>query len=373
MASMERSLQAAAVVGNVTHFSVSEAEIQIKDSILAIDQQAWNHLCRPQQFMRHEYLRALEASDLDCQYAYALAFVGGELVGIALATTWRIAVTRKLSFRVTTMGTPVNTGLPLAVLVRSDLVDLPFLLVTALQKFSASQGIRLFIGRDFPEPDYVQRLVLEKLYNCAYLDLCWDTFEQYLSQHPKRKGIRRDLRSLEKAGYQLEIRKGVPLSSVEAHRIHELWLQLYSKHQSPDQIKVSQDFFMQLSLLPHSVYLLLKKEDRIDAFDLCFVLGDQLESTYCGVDLTVTKRLSVHRAMGYHIVRYALEEKLRCINFGISNEQGKVEMGCRLNVRYAWLVASPAWLGLMLRPLLRRFVLEQGGSRGQGAAKGASA
>ena len=190
------------------------------------------------------------------------------------------------------------------------------------------------------------------------MELPWTDFEQYLEQHPKRKSIRRDLRSLEKAGYCLDIREGQALSTDEAQRLHALWLQLYRKHHSPDQIMVTEDFFLQMSQLDHAVWLLLRKEGRIDAFDLCFVLGDHLESTYCGVDLEATSRLSIHRAMGYHIVRHAIGKGLRSINFGISNEQGKVEMGCRLQACYAWMQANPKWLGRLLRMILHRFVLK---------------
>lgn len=66
-----------------------------------------------------------------------------------------------------------------------------------------------------------------------------------------------------------------------------------------------------MSRLPHVLFLLLHREQLIDAFDLCFILGEELESTYYGVDLARTARLLVHRAMGHHIVRVAYEAGLR--------------------------------------------------------------
>lgn len=332
--------------------------IEIKDSIATIDRTSWNQLCKPHQFCSHEYMAALEASGLECQYLYALAISNGELVGAAVATLWRIHLPYGMSLRVTTLGTPVNTGLPLMLAVTANSISLRYGLVAALERASIKRGVRLFVGRDFPTSDYLHKQALDKLYSCAHLELPWTDFEQYLEQHPKRKSIRRDLRSLEKAGYCLDIREGQALSTDEAQRLHALWLQLYRKHHSPDQIMVTEDFFLQMSQLDHAVWLLLRKEGRIDAFDLCFVLGDHLESTYCGVDLEVTSRLSIHRAMGYHIVRHAIGKGLRSINFGISNEQGKVEMGCRLQACYAWMQANPKWLGRLLRMILHRFVLK---------------
>lgn len=352
-------------VGSPAHTknAIGAAHIEIRESITAIDRTSWNHLCQPRQFCTYEYMTALEASGLECQYLYALAISDGEMVGAALATTWKIRLPLGISFRVTTMGTPVNTGLPLMLAAVPDAIKMRHDLVTALEQASMKRGVRLFVGRDFPTHDYLPELSLDRLYNCAHLDLVWEDFEQYLAQHPKRKSIRRDLRSLEKAGYTLEIRTGQTLSRNEAQRLHALWLQLYWKHHSPDQIMVTVEFFQQMSQLDHAVYLLLCKDGRIDAFDLCFILGSQLESTYCGVDLGATGRLSVHRAMGYQIVRYAVGRSLSSINFGISNEQGKIEMGCRLESCYAWMAGNPKWLGGGLRMILHKFVLTHESSK----------
>ena len=348
---MEQELQ----VGQPACSKDAEVHIEIRDTIATIDRVAWDRLCGLSLFCRHDYMAALEASGLDCQYLYALAISQGEPIGAAIATTWRINLPGKLSLRCSAMGTPVNTGLALMEAVDTDL---RYELVAALERTSAKCGVRIFIGRDFPDPGYLQQIRLDKFYNCAHLELPWGDFEQYLEQLPKRKGVRRDIRALEKAGYVLEIREGKPLSKDEAQRLYHLWLQLYWKHRSPDQIMVTEAFFLQMSQLDHAVWLLLHKEGRIEAFDLCFVLGDQLESTYCGIDLAATGRLSVHRTMGYQIVRYAIGRGLRSINFGISNEQGKVEMGCRLEACYAWMAANPKWLSSPLRILMQRFVLE---------------
>lgn len=354
-----QELQAGKPVCTKIHF-------EIRDTIASIDRATWDLLCGPSQFCQHSYMSALEASGLDCQYLYVLAMSKGELIGAAIATIWRLSLPGRLSLRLTTMGTPVNTGLAL---IQAPGRDLRYELVAALERASVKRGVRIFIGRDFPDAVYLQQVRLNKIYNCAHLSLPWADFEQYLAQLPKRKSVRRDIRVLEKAGYILEVREGKPLSADEAQRLYHLWLQLYWKHHSPDQIMVTKAFFLQMSQLDHAVWLLLRKDERIDAFDLCFVLGEQLESTYCGVDLAATSRLSVHRAMGYQIVRHAISRGLRSINFGISNEQGKVAMGCRLKPCYAWVAASPKWLSRPLYLFMQRFVLEQDSQPGKATAE----
>ena len=306
----------------------------------------------------YQYMLALEASRLDCEFLYAVASINNKVIGVSLATVWKLRFPYKLSFKVTTMGTPVNLGLALMIRPNVNNDELRKQLIGALESESVKRGIRIFVGRDFPSADYLSGVRLEKLYDCAFLKLEWADFEQYLAQHPKRKSIRRDIRSLDKAGYRLEIREGSVLSDEEGQRLYELWLQLYHKYNSPDQIDLTKEFFIQTSKLENSVFLLLYNQDeKIIAFDACFVVGDCLESTYCGVDLHFTGRLPVHKIMGHHIIRYALNKGFSHINFGTSNEKNKVDMGCYLLTYYTWISIVPKWLNILIRPILYRFIL----------------
>ncbi|EHP40586.1 hypothetical protein OR16_24780 [Cupriavidus basilensis OR16] len=302
-------------------------------------------------------MSALETSALDCQFIYAIARNEGRVAGIALATVWRIPLLGRVAARVMTTGSPVNTGSPLML---APGVDVARTLLRSMESKASDLGVRLFVGRDLPAADFAGLPQLEKLYACAYLELAWPNFEYYLACLEKRKSIRRDMRAVEKAGYALEIREGERLTGHEAARLRQLWLQLYHKHQSPDQILLTEAFFSRMSELGHAVWLLLKKDGVVHAFDLCFALGDTLESTCCGIDSAATGRLPVHRVMGYEIIRYALGKGFSTINFGISNERGKVEAGCRMKAHYAWIEAYPKWLGALLRPVLLKVILQEG-------------
>ncbi|AKN65491.1 GNAT family N-acetyltransferase [Herbaspirillum seropedicae] len=332
-------------------------DIRLHGTIAAIDAQQWERLRHPGQFCRHDYLLALEQSRIACQFLYATAWREGQLIGAAVATLWSLRLCWWAELKVGTVGTPLNTGLAMMLAGDDGNTALAGSLIAALEKASVARGARLFVARDFPAPHCCGQASLDLLYRRACLVLQQADFAAFVASHPRGKHIRREIRSLEKAGYTVEIRRASALSLSEAQRLHQLWLQLFHKHRSADQIEVSPAFFASMSRLPHALLLLLRREQQIDAFDLCFILGDELESTYCGVDLARTARLSVHRAMGYHIVRVAYEAGLRRINFGISNEQQKQEMGCQFDGLYARITASPRWLGGPLRYLLRRFVL----------------
>lgn len=339
-----------------------DAGIVFVDSVSQVGQMTWDALCASRQYCRYRYMEALEGSGLDCQFIYAVAQDDSGVQGIALATLWRLRLLGKMGVRVLTTGSPVNTGSPLMLAPGADTVRVAGDLMRAMERKASEMGVRLFVGRDLPTADFANLPHMERLYACAYLDVSWPNFEQYLASRGKSKSIRRDMRAIDRAGYTLEVRQGKRLSQAESTRLHRLWLQLYHKHRSADQIFLTEAFFREMSKLEHAVWLLLRKGGVIHAFDLCFALGDTLESTYCGIDIAATGRLAVHRAMGYEIIRFAIENHFGAVNFGISNEQGKVEAGCRLRMHYAWVEAYPKWLGAMLRPTLLKAILQDGGS-----------
>lgn len=339
----------------------SNIEVVFVDSVARIGKDVWDALCAPRQYCRYDYMTALEASHLDCSFVYAIAQNTVGIAGIIVATLWRIPLLGKMTIRVLTTGTPVNTGLPLMLSPEADVVEISGALLRAMEEKANELGVRLFVGRDLPTPDFATLPHLERLYFCAWLELTWPDFEQYLASRSKRKSLRREMRAIENAGYTLEVRQGHCLTQEEAQRLHQLWLQLYNKHRSADQILVTKEFFLEMSTLEHAVWLLLRKDGVIHAFDLCFALGDILESTYCGLDFSLTGNLAVHRVMGYEIVRYAIEKRFNAINFGISNEQSKIDAGCRFRTHYAWIEAYPKWLGMMLRPALLKAILQDSG------------
>lgn len=348
------------VLGNARQTMTESSHINIifVDSVARVGKDAWDTLCAPHQYCRYDYMAALEASNLDCSFIYAIAQNTVRIVGIAVATLWKIPLLGKMAIRVLTTGSPVNTGSPLMLSPEADVVNISGILLRAMEKKASELGVRLFVGRDLPTADFAKLPHLERLYLCAWLELTWTDFEQYLSSRSKRKSLRREMRAIENVGYTLEIRQGHRVTREEAQRLHQLWLQLYNKHRSADQIFVTKEFFLEISVLEHAVWFLLRKDGVIHAFDLCFALGDILESTYCGVDFSLTGNLAVHRIMGYEIVRYAIEKRFSAINFGISNEQSKIDAGCKFRTQYAWIEAYPKWLGTMLRPVLLKAVLQ---------------
>lgn len=331
--------------------------ISIHTSIRCIGRDAWDSLCPEPAFFKYDYMLALESSDMPCDYLYAVEHDGSELICAAVASLWSLQVTSRQSFRVCTLGTPLNTGLAVSTRERFRRPEITLKLMRALARHANKQGVRVFIGRDFIESDLPDEQLF-KLYNCATLDIRWTSFSDFISSIRNPKSARRDIRSVTKSGYVLHVQVGQAISSSDAERLHQLWLQLYEKHRSADQIKITPQFFMGVSKLPHCVLFTLEKDDRVEAFDLCFALGDTLESTYCGVNLKDTGRLPIHRVMGYHIVRHALESGFRHVNFGISNEASKVAMGCRLEEKLAWLHVKPAWITSGVRWIIQKFIID---------------
>lgn len=335
----------------------SLTRVIIHESIHDVDKTAWRSSCPDSTFCQPEYFQALESSGLPCRYLYATGYEGQKIICMAVATIWPITIASRLSFRVCTLGTPLNTGL--AVLTRSgDLQpDIILAIMQALAQRAREQGVRIFVGRDFGD-DFPRQEQLIKLYDCATLDIRWANFNDYVSSLPNPKSTRRDIKSLTREGYHVEVARGSAIGTTEADCLLRLWLQLYNKHRSPDQIMVTASFFQEISRLEHCIFFLLRKNDQIHAFDVCFALGKTLESTYCGVNLVELGRLPAHRVMGHEIVRHAIENGFEQVNFGISNLASKVAMGCRRHALHGWLQVTPAWGSRFVRWVMQKHVID---------------
>ena len=335
-------------------------DIRMLNSVADIDRDIWTQLLPEGHFAKHSYMMALEQSRLDCRFSYAILYVERKAVAILIATQWPLQLPLGLGLQVMTTGTPVNTGSPLLTRDEDQRAQYLALLLPVMQQQGKRSGARLFLGRDLDKEDCRVIRDVQKLYNCAFLSLDWPDFESYLAalNKSRRKSIRRDIAAIERAGFELDVQIGELQDAEDVRQLQPLWQQLYRKHHSPDQIYLGDDYFRLIAKQPHAIWFLLRQNGRLCAFDLCFNHGDLLESTYCGLDIETCSRLPVHKVMGYEIIRYAIKHpELKVINFGISNEQTKLEAGCYFVMQYAQIRIFPSFLHKLLLPLVKRLLL----------------
>ncbi|WKB55290.1 GNAT family N-acetyltransferase [Eleftheria terrae] len=319
-----------------------ELTVEVAGTVSAFPPGEWDGLLAPTDYFRHAYLASLEHSGLDCRFDYAVLRRGAALVGLGFGCLLRFNF-GCLHPKVWMSGTPVNLGLPFAFQAGCDTPQARGLLQQALFERACHAGALYFVLRDFPAPQAAGptaiaapalKLLPMPLHCTAILPLTFPDFDAYLGSlgGSGRKSVKRDLRRVQEAGFRWRAERPSPEL---APRLLELWLPLYRKYRDPDQIRLTEGYFRALIASPDAVFLLLWRAGELVAFDLCLRHGDLLSSIFSGIAPGIG-RLPIHRYMGYAIVQHAMALQCHAIDFGISNEEAKARMGCRLRMLYGY-------------------------------------
>lgn len=300
----------------------------------------WDSLHTTKNALSSRYLHAIERAKLNCSFRYFLAEQNNQIVGATLGYFTHFPLFGPFHVLTFIGGSPVDLGFPFYFQQHAPKKEIFSLLVQAMIDESRKSHARYIALRDFWTPESIDAYgqVLKQysfrqvpLFDDAFLPIVWHSFEEYLSalRAEYRKTIRRESRRVAAAGYRLEIihgSVGEPLF-IDMER---LWRYLYDKYRDRDQLILPRGYFREVTALPESTALLLFREQRLVAFDLLLEKGELLDSTYCGIDYSLTGKDPVHRYLGYEIVRYAIEHQFKVVDFGISNEQNKLRVGCSL-------------------------------------------
>jgi uncharacterized protein len=355
---------------------LASVELETADSVNRFAAAEWDGLLGSDDFFRHGYLAALEASGLDCQFHYAVLRADGALRGLGFGCLMRFNLGRWRP-RVWLGGSPVNLGEPFAFAPGSDTPWARHRLQEALFAKARQAGALYFLLRDLPPPGSGKpgmeispalQLSPMPLHSTAVLPLDFPDFESYLAslEASRRKSARRDMRVVEAAGLSASTKR---LSPALAPRLLELWLNLYYKYRDPDQIRLTEGYFRALAERPEAVFLSLWQGERLVAFDLCLRQGELLSAVFSGLDPQVAGKLPVHRYMGLEIVRHAIALGCGRVDFGISNEASKVRLGCQLQLLYGYgRLVSGALQGVGAGRLVRRLLAAPASAAAQSAS-----
>ncbi|WP_031466399.1 GNAT family N-acetyltransferase [Sciscionella sediminilitoris] len=307
----------------------------------------WAGLWFPERPHDLAYLRAIADAGIGCVFRYFLARRDGRVIGAAHGFLMRYPVAGPLSIPVFAGGTPVNVGSPFYFSSPGVVDDVLPLLLDAMAAEAAALRAKLLVVRDLWETQ-VWRTCGRELFSGGYrrtpmyldalLPVRWPDYAGYLEWLPadRRKTVRRDTRRFERAGFRVETVTTQPADPTVA-AMHRLWRKLFEKYRDRDQVWLPEDYFRRVSALPQSTVLLALHGAEVVGFDLLVRRGAVLESLYSGVDRERIGNTPVHRHLGGRIVRLAIEHGLEAVDFGISNEEAKVKLGCELRLGWAYV------------------------------------
>ncbi|WP_086786649.1 GNAT family N-acetyltransferase [Crossiella equi] len=314
-----------------------------------VDPAEWAALTYPEHPRSAAYLDLLTRMDIDGELRFFTAERDGKLIAAAYGSSLRFPLWKSISIPLFLAGSPANLGCGFLWADKSEVDNTLPQLTEAMAAEAKSLGAKVLLMRDFwaPGPDAAFAPRFRALgyrrvaqFPDAVLDVPWSDVDGWLASLPSaaRKTAKRDARRVETAGFRFEVHRGRPSPEL-AKAMERLWLNLFHKYRDPDQLLLPAEYFQEVPALPEGVLLLTWHGEDLVCFDMLEERGTLLESTYSGADHERIGSTPVHRFMGHRIIEHAITHGFTQIDFGLSNEEAKVKMGCTL--RTAWGYSLP--------------------------------
>lgn len=331
-------------------------ETRVLHSILDISPGEWNSIVTPNHLIcRHEYLRAVEASEInDCRFCYPVVYEGGKIVAHAclysinteLDTFAKGLVKKAISgirgvwenfliLRTVECGSPVSLGTTISF---GQGVDRPGALreiVRQAEAEAAGLGIKVVLFRDFhdhelPLFDCLLRAGYRRVGNLpsTTLTVRWSSFEEYLDSMRRlyRRKIIAQLRKFEGNGGTVEVTRDFAPYAADLAR---LWRNAYDNAKEYRREVLREPFFssMDKHLGKASAAVILRVEGHAAGFALLLYDGDTLIPLYCGLDYSYNEKYCIYFNLLYAVVRVAIAERVKVIDFGITTLAPKLDLG----------------------------------------------
>lgn len=221
-----------------------------------------------------------------------------------------------------------------------------------LVEYARANKASLIVFKDFPAS---YRESLDILSQHGYtrvpsmpmtrLALSLQDFDEYLGTlgYISRKSLRRKFRKTERAAkIDMEVVTNVaPIID----QIFPLYLEVHER--SPMKFEnLSREFFLGIAttMPEHVRFFIWRIDNRIVAFSLALVFEDRLYDEVIGLDYDVALDLHLYFYTMRDVIRWALEQKLRCYLSGPLNYDPKLHLGHELAPLDLYVRHTRGWL-----------------------------
>ncbi|PYK31274.1 MAG: GNAT family N-acetyltransferase [Verrucomicrobia bacterium] len=177
------------------------------------------------------------------------------------------------------------------------------------------------------------------------LALSFENFDEYLAKlgYISRKSLRRKLRKTERdAKIDMEV---ISDAAGVIDEIFPLYLNVHER--SPMKFEnLSRDFFLRIAReMPERVrFFIWRIEKRIVAFSLCLIHGDTLYDEVIGLDYPIALELHLYFYTMRDVIKWAIEQNLRCYVSGPLNYDPKLHLGHELAPLDLYVRHTRDWL-----------------------------
>ncbi len=323
-------------------------EIQIHDSLDAIDKEAWNQLnTGDSPFLLYEFLHTLEATgclgkkhgwypryvviidDSDELIAGCASYIKTNSYGeFVFDWAWAEAYERnKLQYYpklvISVPYTPA-TGQRLLVRADQDHATLSNMMARALLQYAADSKLSSvhYLFTDKRDTEALEKLDLRLRLGCQYhwQNNNYECFDGFLNEctAKRRKTIRRERRSVSDQNLDLIVRSGDSLTSIEWNHVCELYTSTFDKKWG--EASLNPAFFKTAGQLMGDRFIIVfcYSEEQLVACSVMLRGGDTLYGRYWGC---YTDYRDLHfEACYYQGIEYCIKHKLKYFEPGAQGE-----------------------------------------------------
>jgi predicted N-acyltransferase len=232
-------------------------------------------------------------------------------------------------------------------------------IVRVMQRFSREKNVPFiifkdFLNRDAPLLDSLQHKGFYKVdsFPSVRVELDFNSLEEYLGRFSASR--RKDLRRKIKKAY---VKDRIKIRVVDGVKdiiddVYKLYLNTYDRGKVKFEF-LTKDFFINVSknLTSHTKYFLYYVEDRLAAFNLCFVYDHLLIDKFIGFDYAIAHQYSLYFVSWCFNIEWCLENSIRFYQVGQTDCGPKIKLGGNLVPLYAYFKHNNFFLNFLMRML----------------------
>ncbi len=360
----------------------SRYEVKFFYSTDQIDKNEWNSIVDENFILNsYEYQSAIEKSGINnFRYGYFMIYEENKLIahistGILefeldmMAGNFIKKITgfvRKifpnfLKMKVIECGHPTALGNTITLTSKEYFKDVLFILEYELTKLAKREKTSIVAIRDCYPKDLKDFIHLNKkgykkfqnLPNTFIKTQDYGDFEDYLNDltAKRRHEIKKHLEIFEKSG--CEIVKIEDFSEISAE-IEKLWINTFKHSKDYQREILNKDYFSNISknLGEKSFVFVCKYEGKLIGFTMFIDSGEELISTYCGLDYEYSRDFNIYFVLFYKSVEEAIKLKKRYLELGITNYNPKIEIGAIPEPVYVFSKSTNPFVNLFFVPLM---------------------
>ncbi len=355
--------------------------IKVLKSIKEIDKDSWNSLIDKDKIIcSHDFLRAVEESHInDCEFFYLLIYNNANQI---VAHTWiytmsmdlltiakgvlkkiidfiRIFFPGFLIVKITECGSPIALGNIFSISIRprekrNRILDL---IVKTMADIGWKNKANLLIIRDFYKKDleFDKELTKCGLFQAnnlpdVQMDIRWETFDEYLKslRYNYRRFVKKCMGVIEKEKIKVEY---VENFKVYVPIIRKLYFSCYQNAREYRREILTEDFFYKTNeyMKDKSGVLLLKKGQEVIGFAY-FLLDDYTARLlYVGFNYETKKKYLTYFNIFYQGLKFAIDNKFKKIELGVTTYEFKMKMGGEVTSLYAYIKHLNGILNFILK------------------------